>query len=198
MNPNSLALGAVVLVALTSVYIFISKDWRFSVGALAIQYIGVFILVSISWPMELAAVKMVAGWMAAAILGIAMAYVPEAWSEQERFLRFGTTFRLLAAGILSLAITSLVLHSVEWFPNLSIPIRWGSFFLIGIGLLQLSLTSHPLRVVVGLLTTLSGFEIIYAAVESSTLVTGLLAVVTLGLALVGTYLIIGPTMEANP
>jgi hypothetical protein len=59
----------------------------------------------------------------------------------------------------------------------------------------LSLTSDPLRVIIGLLTSLSGFEIIYAAVETSTLVTGLLAGVNLGLALVGAYLLIAPTME---
>jgi len=68
--------------------------------------------------------------------------------------------------------------------------------LIGIGLLQLSLSSHLLRVIIGLLTILSGFEIIYAAVETSALVTGLLAGVNLGLALVGAYLLIAPTMEA--
>jgi hypothetical protein len=53
-----------------------------------------------------------------------------------------------------------------------------------------------LRVTIGLLTALSGFEIIYAAIETSTLVTGLLAGVNLGLALAGAYLIIAPTMEA--
>lgn len=66
------------------------------------------------------------------------------------------------------------------------------------GLLQLSLTSNPLRVIIGILTSLSGFEILYAAIETSTLVTGLLAVVTLGLALVGAYLLITPTMEKYP
>jgi hypothetical protein len=42
-------------------------------------------------------------------------------------------------------------------------------------------------VVLGLLTFLSGFEVLYAAMESSSLVTGLLAVVNLGLALAGAY-----------
>jgi hypothetical protein len=37
------------------------------------------------------------------------------------------------------------------------------------------------------LTALAGFEILYAAVESSALVTALLAVVNLGLALAGAY-----------
>jgi hypothetical protein len=49
----------------------------------------------------------------------------------------------------------------------------------------------------GLLTVLSGFEILYAAVESSILITGLLAAVTLGLAVVGAYLLTAPTMEES-
>ena len=48
-----------------------------------------------------------------------------------------------------------------------------------------------------LLTALAGFEIIYAAIETSVLVTGLLAGINLGLALVGAYLIISPTMEPS-
>jgi hypothetical protein len=59
--------------------------------------------------------------------------------------------------------------------------------LMGMGLLLLSTTIDPLRVIIGLLTILAGFEIIYAAAVSSVLVTGLLALVTLGLALAGAY-----------
>ncbi len=76
-------------------------------------------------------------------------------------------------------------------------LRWGSFLLIGFGILQLGLTSHPLRVIIGLLTALSGFEVIYAAIESSNLVTGLLAGVNLGLALAGAYMLVAPSMESN-
>ena len=47
-----------------------------------------------------------------------------------------------------------------------------------------------LRVILGLLTLLTGFEILYAAVENSILVTGLLAVTNLGLGIVGSYLLI--------
>src|SRR4030042_79605 len=104
----------------------------------------------------------------------------------------------LAASILLLTISSLVLHSESWLSMISIPIRWGSFVMMGFGLLQISLTNHPLRVIIGLLTFLSGFEIIYAAIEKSTLVTGLLAGVNLGLALVGAYILIAPSMENNP
>jgi hypothetical protein len=66
------------------------------------------------------------------------------------------------------------------------------------GLLQLGMTTHPLRVVLGLLTLLSGFEILYAAVEVSVLVTGLLALINLGMALVGSYLVNVESMEQTP
>ena len=198
MVSEPLVLGAVALVSLTSVYNLISRDWRSSIGCLALQYVGVFLLVNTSWPLEMAIAKMLAGWMAGVILWVAMALVPDLWPESEKSIKFGAIFRILAAIILALAVTSLVLQSQSWLSTISIPILWASFMLIGMGLLQLSLTSNPLRVIIGLLTSLSGFEIIYAAIETSTLVTGLLAVVTLGLALVGAYLLITPTMEKYP
>ena len=66
---------------------------------------------------------------------------------------------------------------------------------MGMGLLHLGLTNHPFRVTLGLLTVLSGFEILYAAVETSTLVAGLLAGINLGLALVCAYLLVAPLLE---
>jgi hypothetical protein len=198
MTSEWIILGAVILVSLTSIYVVISRDWRYCIGALAVQYIGVFVLVYASWPIEMAVAKMVAGWMAGAILGIAMTTVTDTWRDSEKSIKFGPIFRIMAALILVLTISSLVLHSESWLSMISVPIRWGSFVLISFGLLQLSLTSHPLRVIIGLLTFLSGFEIIYAAIETSTLVTGLLAGVNLGLALIGAYMLIVPTMESNP
>lgn len=188
-------LGAVILVGLTSTYIFISRDWRYTIGALAIQYIGVFLLVNASWPVELAAAKMVAGWMAGAILGIGVSSGEDRWRGAEKSITFGALFRLISTAVVALTVTSLVLHSENWLTSINTTILWGSFFLVGIGLLQLSLTSNPLRVIIGLLTLLSGFEILYAGIETSVLVTGLLAVVNLGLALVGAYLLTAPTME---
>ena len=197
MISDLLILGAVVLVGLTSIIILVSLDWRYCIAALAVQYIGVFLLVLASWPIELAVVKMVTGWMAGAILAIAINSASDTWQTPEHFNKFGPFFRIMAAAIIALAVTSMVFNSESFLSIVSLPIRWGSFILIGIGLLQLSMTSHPLRVIIGLLTALSGFEIIYAVIETSILVTGLLAGVNLGLALVGAYLLVAPTMEAS-
>jgi hypothetical protein len=198
MISNPITLGAVILVSLTSIYVLVGRNWRYCIGALAVQYIGVFLLVYASWPLEMAITKMVAGWMAGAILGIAMTNVPDTWSDSEKSIKFSPIFKILAVLILVLTITSLVRHTETWLSMVNISILWGSFILISLGLLQLSLTSHPLRVIIGILTFLSGFEIIYAAIETSTLVTGLLAGVNLGLALVGAFILIAPTMERNP
>jgi len=197
MTSEPVLIGAVILVSLTSMLILLVRDWRYCVSALAVQYIGVFFLVFPSWPVEMAVAKMVAGWMAGAILGIAMATSSSSWHELDQPARFGPLFRLLAALIVALTVTSLVLHSETWLSMINLPTRWGSFVLISFGLLQLSLTTHPLRIFTGLLTSLSGFEILYAALEMSTLLTGLLAGITLGLALVGAYILVAPSMEST-
>ncbi len=198
MGIEPVMIGAVVLVGLTSTFILVAKDWRYCILSLTVQYVGVFILVSASWPLEMSIAKMVAGWMSGAILGMAMASSASTWQEAGQSVKFGLVFRVLAAVIVVLTIASLVISSESWLSMINSSLRWGSFILVGFGMLQLSLTSHPLRVIIGLLTALSGFEIIYAAVETSTLVTGLMAGVNLGLALVGAYLLLAPAMEANP
>ena len=71
----------------------------------------------------------------------------------------------------------------------------GSLLLIGMGLLHLGVTDHILRVIIGLMTVLAGFEILYATVEGSILVAALLAVINLGLALAGSYLLIASNAQ---
>ncbi|OQX64595.1 MAG: hypothetical protein B5M51_03245 [Anaerolinea sp. 4484_236] len=134
--------AAVAFLMITSAGLLLTRDWRWSLGLLAAQYLGVFWLVRMHWPISMAAVKLVTGWMLATILpGIGLAEVA------------------------------------------------GSLLLLGMGLLHLGMTIQPLRVIIGLLTILAGFEMLYAAVETSTLVAALLAVINLGLALVGSYLL---------
>ena len=71
----------------------------------------------------------------------------------------------------------------------------GAIILIGMGLLQLGMSHQPLRVILGLFTVLSGFELLYAAVDRSVLVAGLISGVNLGLALVGAFLLVNPEPE---
>jgi hypothetical protein len=195
VNFSILAFPAVALVTMTSLALLLSRDWRWSILALAIQYTGVFVLVSISWSIEMSVTKIVAGWMSGAVLGIAMQTVPESWREAENFSPSSRVFRLFTAALAGVTVFSITQYVVKWIPGITQAQAWGGLTLIAMGLLHLGLTAQPLRVVIGLLTVLAGIDIFYAAIVSSTLVAGLLAAINLALSLTGAYLIINPSME---
>lgn len=195
MIPDFLILPAVILAFITASILLVSWDWRFSIFILAIQYVAVVLLVSSSWPIETAAVKLVAGWMACAVMVLALRNL-----HSNRLSGGGKPisefiFRLIAAVMAGLFAFTGGARLVLWLPEISVEQAFGSIILIAMGLLHLGLTNHPFRVVLGLLTVLSGFEILYAAVESSILIAGLMALVTLGLAIICAYLLTAQTME---
>ncbi len=199
MSIEAFALPSVILLVGTSVSILTGRNWRWSIGALACQYIGVFILVAAHWQIEMAVAKLVSGWMAGAVLGMAAGeaanLAPQELEGEEQFQPSGRIFRLIAASLIFLVVVSSAPQIAKWVPGADLYQSLGSLILIGIGLLQLGMSAQPLRVVMGLLTVLSGFEIIYASVESSALLAGLLAASTLALALIGAYLMVSPGLE---
>jgi hypothetical protein len=185
--------GFVILLA-AAVGILLFRDWRWMLAALAVLYVGVFLQVAIYWPASMAVIKLVVGWMATTILGVTQLNQRE--TIEEHSWPAGRLFRLLTAGLMILVILSIAPKVVIWLPAaVSLPVVEGSITLIGLGFLQLGMTARPMRVIVGLLTVLAGFEILFAAIENSILVAGLLASVNLGLALVGAYLLSSNTNE---
>ena len=212
MELDVFGLIALLLVTITSVGLLITTDWRISAGLLAIQYIGVFILVRMEWSLAMAAVKLVAGWISCTVLGMALLSLPQFRFRTEKQnvtrlenggvntpirtrLPLGRQFILLTAILVLLTTFSLAGIAQNWFEGTSFPVLLGGFILIGMGLLQLGFSDRGFPVILGLLTTLSGFEILYASIDASALVAGLLAAANLGLALIGAYLIVSPTME---
>jgi hypothetical protein len=194
-NPmifSDAAIVPVVMLMASTLVLVLSQNWRWSITAFAVQYIGLFWLVALIWPIGLAGIKLVVGLMAGAVL-IASHPGEEIVDASYRSLS-GQLFRLMVC-VLGWAVAfSAALAVQKWIP-VPIPVLQGGLILFCSGLIQLGMTTVPMRVVLGLLTLLSGFEILYAGVESSTLVTGLQAVVDLGLALVGAYILISPNLQ---
>ena len=188
-------LVAAFVVTFTSIGLLLNQDWRGNIALLAIQFIGVAALTAVSWPLEMAVTKLVAGWMAGAVLGMAIASVPSSWERKETDWPSSRLFRLFASIIVLITVVSIIPSLGQIIPQSPISSLFGGMILIGMGLLHLGLTAQPLRISTGLLTLLAGFEIIYAAVEVSTLVAGLLAGVNLGLGLIGGYMITAGEME---
>jgi hypothetical protein len=174
-----------VLAMISSIGLILSHDWRWLLAFLATQYFCAFWMIQTHWPVSMAAAKLVTGWMACAVLGIAQlnAYKSE---EKKASHSQGRLFRFFTAAMVVAVTFAGATRLTAWLA-IDLPIAWASLLLLGLGLLHLGVTSDPFRVVIGLLSILSGFEIVYAMVESSILVTALLAIVNLGLALTGAY-----------
>ena len=181
---------AVVLMVITSAGLLFVRDWRWNIILLAVQYLGMFVLTLQHWPIGMASVKVVAGWMSAAILGMTRSGLSNEASTGEDIWPRGRLFHLFAAATVVL-IVAVVTPSVDTImADAGFPVTNGGLLLIGMGLLHLGITAQILRVAIGLMTVVSGFEILYSTVEGSVLVAALLAVINLGLALVGAYLLI--------
>ncbi len=164
---------------------------RLLVGVLAAQYALVAVLVAQSLPVSMAGAKLAAGLLTTTVLAMTVFARPGARQEAVGpRLPTGRGFRI-AGVLLVMAIgVGLGYHPWSLTPGLEQASRLGSAFLVTLGLLHLGTTEEPLRVGVGMLTLLSGFEIPYALLEPSLAVTAMLAAIHLGTAVVVSYLLL--------
>lgn len=175
---------AVIIVIFTSIILLLSRDWRWSLAVLALQYLAIFPIFLSHWPLTMSAAKLVTGWMAAATLGMTL-------TRQQDILpvRSNRIFKL----VLALVVAGMVFQGAsvinDWIPGTGLPLALAALMLIGQGLLQLGMTVEPFRATLGLLTILAGFELLSSPLDNSVLVAALMAAVTLGLALIGSYLL---------
>lgn len=175
----------VLLAGLASLILFINKKWRWNILAIAVIYVSVFWMVLQVWSTGLAVVKLIAGWMAGAILGSAVKEDSELLVEDTKVEQRFKLVIVLIIWIFSFSI----MQSIK--VRLPIPdtLIWGGVLLIIMGILQIGLSVRPIRIIFGLLTAFSGFEVLYAGVEQSVLVAGFLVIITLGIALIGVLFI---------
>lgn len=184
-----------VLVIFSSLTLLISQNWRWSIIALAVLYMGMFWMITWQWSLGLAAVKLVTGWMAGAVLGVSQ---PGNALEETGLPRLpGRGFKVVTASLVWVLAFAVAPSLQNFFPD-SRNFVMGAIILIGMGLLQLGMSHRPLRVILGLFTVLAGFELLYATVEKSVLVAGLISGINLGLALAGAYLLVNPEEEEAP
>ena len=188
MTGSVISWVEVGLLIVASIGLLLSRDWRWNLGLLAAQYLAMFLILTQFWPFGLAAVKLVTGWMAAATLGVTRLSLPEESDSADTAWPQGRLFRLFAALIVVVLAFSVAPTLEGMIPGISRIVVLSGMILFGMGLLHLGITSALLRAILGLLTLLAGFEILYSAVETSILLAGLLAVINLGLALIGSYL----------
>ncbi len=199
--------GTAVLIGLltAAALLVILVNWRLLVLALGAQYILIGLLLTRVVPIELAAVKALVGVMICPVLYITARRVNWGRLEEEgeeeptvqaprrrwQFLSVGWPVRVIVS-VLGLAI-SIGLASRSPLPLvadqiLSRDLTIGAFSIILLGLINAALAENPLKIGIGLLSILAGFELFYTAVEPTLTVVGLLGLTNLILALAISYL----------
>src|SRR5512147_907026 len=98
---------AVIVIVITSTGLLLTRDWRWSIVLLAVQYLGMFVLTLQHWPLGMASVKVVAGWMSAAILGMTRSGLSAEDSADTSILPRGRLFRLFAAAMILLIVATI-------------------------------------------------------------------------------------------
>jgi hypothetical protein len=187
MNLEQVSPGLVVLLMVTGLCILMVQKFRLAVVALAAQYLLVFLLITSVLPSSLALVKLLVGWMITALFVSEIRLIEKEWEN-----RIALSGNLLRGGILLFLwiVVYLGLPLIQsWVPVPRI-VLLGGMILLSSGLIQTGLSNQVLRISIGLLTLFSGFEVIYAALESSVLVSGLLVLVNIGIGLTGLFLVI--------
>ncbi len=188
----------VAVILISSGAMLISRDWRIQLAALAVQYMAAFWLITRHQPFVIGSAKLVTGWMVVAALGMTRLSLAETEEDQATFGPNNRWFSFVLLGIVALITAGATPRIEAVIPGLGLYVIAGGLLLISTGLVHLGLTSDILRVIISLLTLIAGFEIIYAAVENSILVAGLLSLTNLGLGLVGAYLLVaGRTDSAS-
>ena len=189
-----LVVGVLVLVA----------DWRFSLIALAGQYLLVAIVLSTLIPLPIAAVRMIAGGLVALMFYLTARRVqPRRGGRRNRAAQGAGEFEVpraifwtnLPCRMVGLALVAVGVVAIgDQFVLLNAPtVFWvtGLWLALG-GLLAIALTRDALKLGMGLLFFTSGFGIIYLSIDTSLIIYALLVVADLVIALAISHIAIVP------
>ena len=187
----------VLVVSATSLLLTVLTSRGTRIALLAVQYAAVARLTGLSLPIQVAAVKLVAGMIACGILAVTESLRDESLPRLHG-RELGTSFRFLASILVLVAALGLGQGNWMGIPDISREAILGSTVLMAMGFLQLGLSGSGFRVGIGLVTVISGFEVIYSLIEPSLAVLALIGSVHIGLAMVVSYLaLIAETAEVE-
>ena len=175
----------IIISILLSGAILILTDWRWKMAGLAAIQLISFILILQIWPISLASVKLISGWMGVALISATMASAIDLRNNELQIS--ARVFKLMLAAFSWIVIAVTVERLNSWLPipytNLFIGLV---FFLCGI--LYFSQEHDINGIAIGLLIFLSGFDVIYSSLEGSALVTGIYGLIVILVSIISSYL----------
>ena len=191
MPPGALGVFPVVLAAVAGSGLILSNSRVVRLAMLALQYSAAAWLISFALPIQVAVVKLVAGLLACGILALSVSRFSDSASVHTPpgTVPVGLWFRSL--GVMMVLSGAYGLAQTDWLgiPNITQEATVGATILMGLGMLQIGFSTASLRIGTGLMTLVSGFEIVYGSIEPSLAVLAMLGSLHLGFALVISYLL---------
>ena len=172
--------------------LFVFPTWRRALIGLGVLFLMAFVFYLQVWPFTMSAVKLITGWMVVVTLFFSpiQEEFPEPGISGHQLFKLGA---LVLIWVVAFLITSKVNQYFQIKPE----ILFAAIAIFGTGLLQLGMTTKPFYILTGILLVFAGFEVLYASIETSILINGLLALMNMLVALVGSYLLSLKNEEAQ-
>jgi len=190
---NWINLIPILILAAACIYIFIINDWRRVLIAYAILYISAFAIIAQYWSFTFSLVKLITGLMSLVVMGIS---INRYYALPEKKMKSELVFRLIALSLIFILVAFMV-YRISNYLSIALEIVLAAMLLIGFGIFQLGITHESYKLFLAILVLFFGFELIFSANETSLLVNGLLAVVTMLVALMGSFIIINEFEEGE-
>lgn len=175
----------IILSIILSGAILVLEDRRYRLAVLAVIELIGFILIVQIWPIALALVKLISGWMGIALLSFA--FIPSDIKKESNEPIPSKIFRLMLGVFGWIIVLTSIQGLNEWLPISYTNLFIGLIFFI-IGMISLSLGLKTFDIILSLLVFLQGFDIIYSSLEGSALVTAMFAVIIISICLTGSFL----------
>lgn len=186
---NTLFLPMIILFITGSALALMRPQLR-SMLILAVQYIAVSWLASASLPVAGVAAKLVTGLLVCVIFYLGIRQLGDfPLRGDDQLLSANLPFSIIALLLVTVASVSVARSNLFAQFDIRIEASVGALFLIAASLLNLGLGTDQLRIGIGLLTFVSGAELIYGFIEPALALIALLAMVHLGIVLVFSYVI---------
>jgi len=150
-----------------------------------IQLVAFLLIVQI-WPIALAAVKLISGWIGITIISASLEKSDDQEAGSNQYLSF-RLYKLALMGLFWVAIIAVAPQINDWLPIGYKNLISGLVFFLG-GILFLCVHEEVMDTIIGLMVMLAGFDIIYSSLEGSALVAGIYSIILISISILGSYL----------
>jgi hypothetical protein len=193
---------AVLLIVLTAAILLFLRDWRWSLALLAVQYLVAGLL--FAWVLEpnMAGLKLITGLFACLLLfltggqvgwGAFSVEIKDGLAQSGRPVTIGPITLpadMLLRPALALIVGAVALLFLPRSEDAVLPgtLAVGAYALVALGLITLGVHLRPYKAGIGLLTFLTGFDLLYSALAFSNTLLIFFAAAHLSTALAISYL----------